>query len=166
MIIDNTFFQDGLLRIEGVIAFATPSPTNAAIQSNIESFIEQYEPEYMCKLLGEELYETFLRSREEGSEIWSEFEAILIQGDSFKRSPIANYVYFHMLRAYHTNATINGVRIDGDYGIIKSPERKMISAWNDMCRMNRKLLKWLKNANLKGWEFCGELIEPINTFGI
>lgn len=166
MIIDNTFFQDGLLRIEGLAAYATPSPTNEAIIFNIESFIDQYEPEYMCKLLGEELYREYLQNRDGGSQIWNEFEAILIQGDSLKRSPIANYVYFHMLRSYHTNATINGVRIDDDYGILKSPERKMISAWNDMCKMNRKLFRWLENANLKGWEFDMELLETINNFGI
>jgi hypothetical protein len=60
MMIDYTFFQDGLLMVDGAMALATPSPTNGAIAERIDSFIELYEPEYLCKLLGEELYNDFL----------------------------------------------------------------------------------------------------------
>ena len=40
MIVDYTFFQDGLLRVDGALALATPSPTNEAIAGRIDSFIE------------------------------------------------------------------------------------------------------------------------------
>ena len=43
MIVDYTFFQDGLLRVDGALALATPSPTNNAIAGRIDSFIERYE---------------------------------------------------------------------------------------------------------------------------
>ena len=65
MIVDYTFFQDGLLRVDGAVALATPSPTNEAIQGRINSFIERYEPEYMCKLLGEGFITIFLPMKAE-----------------------------------------------------------------------------------------------------
>lgn len=40
------------------------------------------------------------------------------------KSPIANYIYFHYLRHNHTQATITGVKADGDDGRLVSPERK------------------------------------------
>lgn len=166
MIIDYTFFQDGLLRIDGALALAAPSVTNKGIQNAINSFIERYEPEYLSKLLGDELYNDFLKSREESVNKWDEFKAILVEGDSFKRSPIANYVYFFMLRSFNSDATLNGVKTDSDEGHLISPERKMVNAWNDMVKMNTKLVKWLENANLRGWKLDCELLEPINNFGI
>ena len=50
--------------VDGALALATPSPTNEAIAGRIESFIEIYEPEYLCKLLGEVLYNDFLANGE------------------------------------------------------------------------------------------------------
>ena len=167
MIVDYTFFQDGLLRVDGALALATPSPTNEAIAGRIDSFIERYEPEYMCKLLGEELYNDFL-GYENGESVndWSDFMGIIVKGDTYKTSPIANYVYFHLLRASHTDATMNGVKADGDNGRLISPERKMIFAWNDMVQQNRMLYRWLEKANFKGWDMDCELLETISTLGV
>lgn len=167
MIVDYTFFQDGLLRVDGALALATPSPTNEAIAGRIDSFIERYEPEYMCKLLGEELYNDFL-GYENGESVndWSDFMGIIVKGDTYKTSPIANYVYFHLLRANHADATINGVKIDGDNGTLVSPERKMIFAWNDMVQQNRMLYRWLEKANFKNWDMDCELLETISTLGV
>ena len=39
MMIDYTFFQDGLLMVDGAMALATPSPTNEALTGFISSFI-------------------------------------------------------------------------------------------------------------------------------
>lgn len=166
MIIDYTFFQDGLLRVDGAIALAAPSATNEGIKNAISSFIEKYEPEYLNRLLGDKLCSDFLKSHEERVYKWDELETILVTGDSFKCSPIANYVYFFMLRSFQADATINGVKADHDEGSLISPQQKMIEAWNDMVKMNKKVVKWLENANLKDWELDYALLETINRFGI
>lgn len=54
MLVDYTFFQGGILDIEGaVLNIHTPSETNKAIVDSLQGFVMQYEPEYLEKLLGE-----------------------------------------------------------------------------------------------------------------
>ena len=156
--IDYTFFQDGLLMVDGALALATPSPTNEGVRGRIESFIGIYEPEYLRKLLGEELYDNFLA--DENSSSWEEFKSMLVVD---KVSPIANYVYFFLLRHSNSTATINGVKADGEN--LVSPQRKMIYAWNNMVEMNRKLYVWLCK-NKKNVQTEQELLETINEFNV
>ena len=163
MMIDYTFFQDGLLMVDGAMALATPSPTNEGIAHRIYSFIEKYEPEYLCKLLGEELYNDFLVNGESAK--WDEFRKLLVkESDLAKASPIANYVYFFLVRHSQSTATINGVKKDGDENIV-SPQRKMVWAWNDMVYMNRKIYVWLCR-NFHNVQTEQELLETINGFNV
>lgn len=163
MIIDYTFFQDGLLLVDGALALAAPSPTNEGIAHRIESFIEKYEPEYLCKLLGEELYNDFLVNGESAK--WDEFKKLLVKESSLaKASPIANYVYFFMVRSSQSTATLNGVKTDGDENIV-SPQRKMVWVWNDMVYMNRKIYVWLCK-NFRHVQTEQELLETINEFNV
>ena len=159
--IDYAFFQDGLLMVEGAMALAAPSPTNEAIMNRIEWYIKRYESEYLCKLLGEELYNNFLAHREE--EAWKEFEGMVADA-SAKISPIANYVYFFLVRDSHATATINGVKKDGDDNLV-SPERKMVRAWNDMVEQNRRIYSWLCRTFHKV-QTEQELLETINAFNV
>ena len=159
--IDYTFFQDGLLMVEGAMALAAPSPTNEAIKNRIEWYIKRYESEYLCKLLGEELYNNFLAHREEDA--WKEFEG-MVADDSAKISPIANYVYFFLVRDSHATATINGVKKDGDDNLV-SPQRKMVRAWNDMVEHNRRIYSWLCRTFHKA-QTEQELLETINDFNV
>ena len=163
MIIDYTFFQDGLLMVDGALALATPSPTNEAIAGRIDSFIEIYEPEYLCKLLGEELYNDFLANGE--ADKWVEFKNKLVtEYKVTKVSPIANYVYFHLVRNSQSMATINGVKKDGEENLV-NPQSKMISAWNDMVYKNRSIYSWLCR-NFRNVQTEQELLETINVLGV
>lgn len=164
MLIDYTFFQDGLLMVEGAMALVAPSPTSNAIVSRIDWFIQRYEDEYLCKLLGEKLYNDFL-SDGEVSEKWVEFKKRLVKDDSAaKVSPIANYVYFFMVRDNQSFATINGVKKDGDENLV-SPRQKMVDAWNDMVSQNRRLYPWLcKTFHQVPTE--QELLETINPLNV
>ena len=161
MMIDYTFFQDGLLMVDGALALATPSPTNRAIAERINWYINRYEPEYLCKLLGEELYNDFLVSEE--SALWDEFKK-LVADKSARVSPIANYVYFFMVRSDQARATINGVKKDGDENLV-SPNEKLVYAWNDMVAQNRKLYVWLCR-NFRNVQTEQEMLETINLLGV
>ena len=147
--------------VDGAMALATPSPTNEAIRSRIEWYIKRYEPEYLCKLLGEELYNDFLAHREEDA--WKAFEGMIADKSVFI-SPIANYVYFYLVRDSHSTATINGVKKDGDENLV-SPQRKMVRAWNDMVEHNRRIYSWLYRTFHKV-QTDQELLEPINEFNV
>lgn len=179
MLVDYTFFQGGILNIEGaVLNTDSASETNRAIVDSLQAFVMEYEQEYLEKLLGEELYEKFSSYIENGKEPsekrWDDLidRLVVKRNDGEKalsKSPIANYIYFHYLRHNHTQATITGVKADGDDGRLVSPERKMIFAWNDMVEMNRRLVGWLEeNRRLiyPGLVFDEELLETINPFGI
>ena len=161
MMIDYTFFQDGLLMVDGAMALATPSPTNRAIEERINWYINRYEPEYLCKLLGEELYNDFLVSEE--SALWDEFRK-LVADTSARVSPIANYVYFFMVRSSQARATINGVKKDGEESLV-SPNEKLVCAWNDMVAANRKLYVWLCR-NFRNVQTEQEMLETINALGV
>ena len=164
MLIDYTFFQDGLLMVEGAMALAAPSPTSNAIVSRIDWFIQRYEEEYLRKLLGERLYNDFLSNGETSAD-WGEFKKLLVKDDSVaKVSPIANYVYFFMVRDSQSFATINGVKRDGDENLV-SPRQKMVDAWNDMVYYNRKLYAWLCKT-FKTVPTEQELLETINVFNV
>lgn len=178
MLVDYTFFQGGILDIEGaVLNIHTPSETNKAIVDSLQGFVMQYEPEYLEKLLGEKLYKEFSSYISNGGKTkekrWDDLIAHLVMkysdGDrEISKSPIANYIYFHYLRHNHTQATITGVKADGDDGRLVSPERKMMFAWNDMVRMNIRLVRWLQgnNADYPDIATDFELMETINSFGL
>ena len=178
MLVDYTFFQGGILDIEGaVLNIHTPSETNKAIVASLQGFVMQYESEYLGKLLGEKLYEEFssyiANERKTKEKRWDDLIARLVvrysDGDSeVSKSPIANYIYFHYLRHNHAQATITGVKADEDDGRLVSPERKMIFARNDMVRMNISLVRWLKSnkADYPDIATDFELLETINSLGI
>lgn len=178
MLVDYTFFQGGILDIEGaVLNVDTASDTNHAIVDSLQSFVMEYEGEYLEKLLGEKLYMEFseyLEHRgEDPEERWENLIRRLVVkrsegGNEVSRSPIANYIYFYYLRHNHTQASITGVKADGDDGRLVSPERKMIFAWNEMVKMNGKLIGWLRDnrSNYPGLVFDMELLQTINSFGI
>ena len=115
----------------------------------------------MCKLLGEELYNDFLAHREE--DVWKAFEGMIADKSVFI-SPIANYVYFYLVRDSHATATINGVKKDGEENLV-SPQRKMVRAWNDMVEHNRRIYSWLCRTFHKV-QTDQELLEPINDFNV
>lgn len=176
MLTDYTFFQGGILDIEGaVMNIHTASTTNSAIADSLQGFVVQYEPEYLEKLLGEKSYLEFSSYMENGQspeeKRWEDLISRLVvkhgEGD-IPKSPIANYIYFHYIRHNHTQATTTGVKSDGDDGVLVSPERKMIFAWNDMVRMNGKITRWLESnkSDYPGLGTDMELLQPINSFGI
>lgn len=176
MIIDYTFFQSGELRISGLpLPGVTAGPTNNAVLYDLSSYIARYEDEYLEFALGE-MYDPFceyLRSGGSGEEKWDTLKGKLVielkEGEfTMKRSPIANYVYFHYLRDHQSDATATGVKKDTDEGTLVSPELKMVCAWNDMVSMNDALFRWIdSNRNeYPEWSYEVFLLSKINIFGL
>ena len=131
MLVDYTFFQGGILDIEGaVLNMHTPSETNKAIVDSLQGFVMQYESEYLGKLLGEKLYEEFssyiANEGKTKEKRWDDLIARLVvrysDGDSeVSKSPIANYIYFHYLRHNHAQAEHNAQRFSKCFHLFCAP---------------------------------------------
>lgn len=176
MIIDYTFFQSGELRISGLpLPEVAAGPSNNAVFYDVSVYIMRYEDEFLELALGE-MYNPFceyLKSGGSGNDRWDQLKRQLVTelkngAFALKRSPIANYVYFHYLRGHQSDATVTGVKKDTDEGVLVSPEAKMVFAWNDMVIMNEKLFSWLdvRKADYPDWSYDVCLLSKINIFGL
>lgn len=176
MIIDYTYFLSGSIRISGLpLNGVTPSATNGVLIDLLQYFIIEYEKEYLENILGD-MYSEFseyIKSESLGVGKWDRLKDMLTdnisEGDFIlKKSPIANYVYYWFLRDAQTEATITGVKKDGEDGSLVSPERKLVNAWNDMVKMNLKIYQFL-DSNQKdylGWIPNLYMITNINIFNL
>jgi hypothetical protein len=142
---------------------------------NLTRFISECQEEYLCGLLGETLAGNFLEciSGEEPAEIWVELKNRLVNSE-LKTSPIANYVYFFILRYAVTRTSISGEKKDkSDYSYNASARTKSVLAWNDMVKMNLRFAGWFLDRKDdyipymgEGWNPDEDLFEKINILNI
>lgn len=163
-IIDHTFFI-------GEINLPT---SNAEAQSMINVFIKQFEPKLLTEILGYNMYQAFEAGRivAEPEQRWTDllngvefthvgsgnlmkWEGLKIVDGTFKRSLIANYVYWHIQRNNATNTTTIGeVGTAAENGVRVSSKRKMATAWNSMVDSVRSL-KYFLDSSENYPEFTG-----------
>lgn len=174
MIIDHTFFQSGLLLIKGItMSEVVPSLTGDAITEDLTWYIARYEREYLERLLGESMafeFIEYLDSESEPVDKWENLKSHLVidMGKTVKLCPAANYVYYYYLRAHQSDATSTGVKVDDDDGKLVSASQKMVDAWNDMVRLNRKVCAWMESCGdvYKDVKTDQVLLVPINTMNL
>lgn len=72
----------------------------------------------------------------------------------YKKSPIANYVYYWFMRNNATQTTAMGeVAANNENAVNVSGEKKMVRAWNDMIHVIRELQEYLySNRVLYNWD--------------
>ncbi|MDR0680852.1 MAG: hypothetical protein LBG15_03215 [Dysgonamonadaceae bacterium] len=112
---------------------------------NLTRFISVHQKHFLHLLLGEKLANAFLReiSAESPSEIWTDIKNHLVDSE-LKISPIANYVYFFVMRYGVTYTSPSGEKKGkSDYAYNASPRDKCIFAWNAMVDMNICFAEWL-----------------------
>lgn len=175
MIIDSTFFQSGLLLIKGIYKLEIGSSlTSESINDDLEWYIARYEHEYLVRLLGEsaafEFIEYLNKDESEPISKWDDLRSHLvvkIEG-SIILCPAANYIYYYYLRAHQSDATITGVKVDNDNGVLVSADFKMKEAWNEMVRMNRRVCEWMSSCNdiYKDVTTDKSLLRYINTLNL
>lgn len=167
-IIDCTFFEKGTLHIEGLGDGC--SIAAQATGGELAAFVVMYEHEYLENVLGEELAEELLRYIDDGDGRDESLDGLIEMLRAFNGSenvsPIANYVYFHYVRLNNLHATASGTaENNSDNRIVKS-DGLVIRAWNDMVKMNRKVLQYLR-ANMRGrFRFNVDMLETINPLGV
>lgn len=163
MIIDSTYFINKL---------ALPQVGNPEGLIAVNSFIQQYEPEFLQCALGYNLGQAFVAGLEdslpEDRWLW------LLQGHSYtingyngawkgfenatKQSPIANYVFYQFMdnKAVDFVLTGNVVSSTENNRTVNGVDR-MVDTWNRMVDMNTDLVNYLRaNKTLyPEWKECG-----------
>lgn len=151
MIIDYTYFI-GKLRL--------PQTGNTEGREEIDGLIEIYEPEYLRKALGLDLYEAFTEGIVGSPGGYEQRWIDLLDGITFdykgfnrkwngfdpedKLTPIANYVYYRYLEDTASDVTLAGTSTGKtDNNARTAPMQKMVNAWNDMVEMNHELHRFL-----------------------
>lgn len=89
-------------------------------------------------------------------------------GGIYKRSPIANYVYYQYLKD-SVSFTMGAGEVAPQTDVASSPKMKMVKAWNEMAKMNRELYGFItaNQSVYPEYDFRSfNLLETINEFGI
>lgn len=149
----------------------------------INFFIAKYEKEYLMKVLGVGCYNDFMGgiavepwlSLKNGKD-FTNLQGILTHyfglANDGKKSPLANYVYYHYQRdAFTQTAGVGEVQSKAENATVVSPAAKMEAAWNDMVEQTNVLIEFLyvNNADYPKFNLAfvpRELVSPINTWNI
>lgn len=180
ILLDRTYFQ-GDLTLPSV-SQSEREGLGAAMQmigeNDLNYFLARYEPECLKKILGETLYKAFIAGLTEEPLInkWSDlFDALFRHEGLFSFSPVANYVYYYVMRDHRSKTTQKGEVIeDASFSTNRNNEFKMINLWNDMCR---QVLEFRKNFLLPKWNLYKDdagtldvreiqIFEPINALDV
>lgn len=160
---------------------------NGPILERLNSFIRQYEPECLTSILGYELYKALLTETSDrmndllyGAEFTDEYGRLRKWNGLVyepKISLIANYVYYKFQEdsAMQTTGVSTSVNNTAG-GESKSPEYKMLDAWNFFSSETEAMVSFLWNKNRLDPEiypeFSGRYFEtlsisrPTNFLGI
>jgi hypothetical protein len=181
-LIDNTYFT-GKIPLPGLEMQVNSEATgmdklvnDLTVNSlNLTQFIRECRGEYLRLLLGGKLSGSFTEhiSSENPAEIWVNLRNRLVN-DELKISPIANYVYFFIMRYGVTRTSVSGEKKDkSDYAGNASIKIKSVLAWNDMVNMNDRFAGWFWKFQDDyapymdgGWSPDEDLFERINTFNL
>lgn len=165
MLIDTSYFT-GLLDVGLSPCPGTPTATNEAEAERLENYIAAYEPEYLEKLLGEELYNDFSTylEREEGEAEEARWEDLkkLLQGTP---SPVACYVYFKYVGEVNVSVTRQGVTTFAGEDAV-SPAGLQRRAWNMMASMNLRIYAMLQNGAYEGVKVNRMMMRKLNALGL
>jgi hypothetical protein len=157
ILIDGTYFV-GELALPNIPVSGGEDLSGTALalqtvgENNLDVFIDKYVIDYLIRLLGRELAHKFLEeiSKPSPDQIWLDIKnQLLITIGLYKMSPLANYVYFMVMRDAVTKTTQGGESDpDFDFAENASNRYKYVNAWNGMTDMTAPIVMWLcENAD-------------------
>jgi hypothetical protein len=164
ILIDGTYFIGELslpnLPVTGGVAESgTALALQTAGENNLDVFIERYVTDYLVRLMGSELAHKFLQEidRPSPDQIWLDIKnQLLTHFGSHKASPLANYVYFMVMRDATTKTTQGGeADPDFDFAQNVSNRYKYVNAWNWMADMTAHIERWLRENADTYREYAG-----------
>lgn len=170
-----------------------PQTGNPEGLADVQKFIDVYEPEFLQKALGYDLWQAFtegIADSDSGSgavidQRWidllegkaftlhsREWKWIGFEGGPLHLSPIANYVYYKYRENGVSDTVLVGeVQSTTDNNRVISPRAKMQDAWNEMCEMLQGLRGFLyaNQAIYPEWKThhdCSNHFQKVNSFDI
>jgi hypothetical protein len=184
ILIDGTYFT-GELSLPNIPTLGVADASDGvalALQTvgedSLDVFVDRYVTEYLVLLFGRELTLVFLEEmgKQVPDGIWLDLKNRLLTGaGSYRASPLANYVYYWVMRDACTKTTQAG-EADPDFDNAEnvSSGRKLVKAWNDMVEMTFDVYNWFCR-NVEHYEaYMGchtgrkvcRLTRSINTFNL
>ena len=131
ILIDKTYFKSGLTKIANLNTTSVESEGRA---TDINDFIETYEPEFLNELLGYDFYEEFINGLSQSvvDQKWTDLKAQIVDTSS-KKSVIANYVWFRYWQQIQQTSTETGDKqITGGNLTAYTNLNKACQVWNVM----------------------------------
>lgn len=173
MYLDSSYFQGELfipnLKLNNS-SYGKSAMLEAVGESNMAWMIEKYENEALGLILGPGLRDEMIEGLKNDEDKWQTlFNKIYVKGSHGNYSPVANYVYFMIMKNGRTQTSPTGeVRKRTDNTSVVNDRSKLIKAWNDMCIMINDIHMFISNSGDYG-ELGNSLVscfKPINEFGI
>jgi hypothetical protein len=153
ILLDKSYFV-GELSLPNIPVTAPEVPETSGVaavlqavgEKNLNWFGDKYVVDFLVQLFGRKLTTKFITEIEkpDADEIWVDLKNhLLLEFGSVKKSPIANYVYFWMMRDAMTKTTVAGEadeRFNNADNV--NARRKFVKAWNDMVDMLGDFVFW------------------------
>lgn len=146
-LIDSTYFHDRTFipNLTGTMG-GTGEGGKAERIAKLNRYIEQYEKEYLLKLLGKTVYlefKTWIDNQDE-TEKWVDLKAELLD-ETLKLSPIANYVFVKLWEDTCTPRSGVGSTVSKstETSIVLDPSYDIVKVWNEVVEWNRFIALWI-----------------------
>ncbi len=162
MIIDITSFTSGPRQIENAVS--TQSTSNQiAVAERINAYIEFYQPLFLQQVVSKELQsqieEYSATEHEEEDETMKSIIDLL-------KEPLADYVFFYMLRDMNTQSTITGLVLLKCANTYVSPLEKGVQTWNRMVDELEGFVSRSQLLEVDGVHVDRNMLTYINPFNL
>lgn len=140
--------------------------TNPYTESLLNTLISKYEPRFMQKCIGMDLYEQLLAglSEEPIPEKWNKLKQLLTL-------PCASYIYCYYMQMQSSMATGQGlVNHELETGTAVNPESKILRAWNELVCLTHEAHRYLneRRADYPRFkpDYGADILKKKNLFGL
>lgn len=167
MQIDYTYFQSGLIAIPNL---RTSGLVQNLIIDDLNDYITIYEPKYLKRLMGDDLYDAFVAGIAETTPEtrWTDLQS-QIRDTSNKLSPIADYVWYYYQQEHQQTATQSGDKQTDQPGLVaRVNSDRLCNVWNNMVEKSLEVYEWIEDnqADYPEWEYDSFDFQDINSFDL
>jgi hypothetical protein len=165
--IDHTYLIDD----KKVPNLTDLSPVGTSLQTQVQRFINKYEPEYLKMVLGETLYNEVIAGLAvlpTPDAKWTALKSKFVDSTN-KLSPIANYVFRKLVQ----KTKIYWIQTGEGENTVQYTREQLSDSWNDMVYQTAEICEWLQdnlttypNFALNDGEDLTKFITLDNEFGI
>lgn len=151
------------------------------IVKELYAFIAFREPEFLIKVMGQDLYDEFIAGLIANPVLakWTNLKTQIYWtqnvkvsendqvGETYYLSPAANYVYFYYMKNSKTISTGAGeVKVAGQGMVYVPNKEKQLNAWNGMAKSVKVIRQWIEEHRSDYPDFDpSKYLKYMTTFG-